>query len=189
MTKFSNNLEINSDKILLHACCAICSGHPICMLKSQGIEPVVYFYNPNIQPYEEYQKRLIAQEKLCEKFGCELIAEDYKTEDFENAVCGLESEPEGGKRCEKCFRLRLERSAKKACELGLDNFTTSIVISPHKNFKLISEIGMKISEEYGIKYLAVDFKKQDGVLKTNKISRELELYRQNYCGCRFSIRK
>lgn len=179
-------MKKNNKKVLLHTCCAICSGHPVKSLKAADWEPVAYFFNPNIYPESEYLKRLDAQKKLCENLNCELIIEDYEPKMFEIAALGLEDEPERGKRCEKCFELRLSQTAKKAKELGIENFTTSIVISPHKNFKLISEIGKTISQEYGINYLDIDFKKQDGFLKSNKIAKELELYRQNYCGCKYS---
>lgn len=181
-------MKKNNKRILLHSCCAICSGYPVEFLRAADYEPVAYFFNPNIHPEGEYLKRLDAQKKLCENLGCELIIEDYKPEVFENAALGLENEPERGKRCEKCFELRLSQAAKKAQELGIESFTTSIVISPHKNFKLISEIGKTISQEYCINYLDIDFKKQDGFLKSNKIAKELDLYRQNYCGCKFHIR-
>lgn len=178
-----------NNKILLHACCAICSGYPITKLRELGYEPVVYFYNPNIQPEEEYFKRLDAQKRLCENFSCELVEGDYSTKMFEIASFGLEEEVEGGKRCEKCFELRLSETAKASKELDINSFTTSIVISPHKKFDLISKIGKNIAEKYAINYLDVDFKKQDGFLKSNQISKELNLYRQNYCGCLFSVQK
>lgn len=177
------------NKILLHACCAICSGYPISLLKEMGYEPVVYFYNPNIYPKAEYEKRLEAEKKLCEYHGVELIIGKYEPEKFYAAATGLENEPEKGKRCDKCFELRLLKTAELAKEIGIEVFTTSIVISPHKNYKKLTEIGEKIAREMDLKYKAIDFKKQDGFLKTNKLSRELGLYRQNYCGCEFSIIK
>lgn len=170
-------------KVLIHSCCAICSGHPIKLLKELGYKPIAYFFNPNIQPEEEYKKRLEAQKKLCNNLNCELIIENYNSESFEKISIGLENEPEKGKRCTKCFELRLSKTAQKAVELGIDLFTTSIVISPHKDFKLISKTGKTISEIYDINYLDIDFKKQDGFLKSNNLSKELGLYRQNYCGC------
>lgn len=177
------------NKILLHACCAICSSYPIKALMDLDFEPVVYFYNPNIFPQEEYLKRLDAQKTLCDFNKCELIIEEYNPEEYFDCVKGMEDEPEKGARCDLCFKMRLEKSALKASELGIKNLTTSIVISPHKNFQKISEIGMKVAKLYGINYLAIDFKKKDGFLKTNQISKNLGLYRQNYCGCKFSMRK
>lgn len=176
------------NKILLHACCAICSAYPILQLREMGFEPVVYFYNPNIFPLEEYEKRLKAERKLCEYHNCELIVEEYEQEEFFNKVVGLENEPERGKRCDVCFELRLDKTAQKTLELGFKTFTTSIVISPHKNFQKLSEIGEKIAQKYNLEFLPVDFKKKDGFLKTNKIANSLGLYRQNYCGCKYSMR-
>lgn len=176
------------NKILLHACCGICSAYPILHLREMGYEPVVYFFNPNIYPNIEYEKRLKAEQELCDYHNCELIVGDYNQESFFEKVIGLENEPERGKRCDVCFELRLENSAIKTKELGFSTFTTSIVISPHKNFAKLTEIGQKIAEKYDLEYLAIDFKKKDGFLKTNKIANSINIYRQNYCGCKFSIR-
>ena len=177
------------NKILLHACCAICSSYPIEHLFSLGYNPLVYFYNPNIYPQSEYEIRLEAQKKLCDYYGCELIIGDYNQKEYFDYVKGYENEPEKGLRCDLCFNMRLEKTAQKAKSLGINDFTTSIVISPHKSFSKISEIGMKVAEIYDINYVAIDFKKKDGFLKTNQISRQLDLYRQNYCGCKYSLRK
>ena len=179
-------VQRESKKILLHACCGICSGYPITCLKELGYEPIVYFCNPNLDTEEEFDRRLEAQELICKNFGVELIVEPYNHKCFSEYIKGLESEPERGLRCDKCIELRLKTAANKATELGIVLFTTSLVISPHKNFNKISEIGLQIARENGIEYLALDFKKKDGFLKTNRISRELKLYRQNYCGCEFS---
>ena len=179
----------NQNKIIVHACCANCSGYPVSYLKDAGYQVVVYFYNPNIYPTEEYEKRLDAQRILCNALDVELVGGEYNPQDFYKAARGLENEPEKGARCDKCFELRLRKTAEYAKHKGIQEFTTSIVISPHKNFAKLTEIGQKIAAEYGLTYQAIDFKKKDGFLKTNKISRELGLYRQNYCGCEFSIRK
>lgn len=186
--KFLSKQEQKNKKILLHACCAICSAYPVSYLKDAGYEVIVYFYNPNIFPQEEYFKRLEAQKTLCKHFGVKLIEETYKPEVYFDYVSGLEDEPEKGLRCDKCFELRLDKTAQKAKELSIENFTTSIVISPHKNFQKLSEIGAKTAEKYGLKFEGIDFKKRDGFLKTNQISKALSLYRQNYCGCKFSLR-
>lgn len=178
----------DNSKILLHACCGICSAYPVSFLKDAGYEVVVYFYNPNIYPDVEYQKRLEAEKILCENSGVELIVEEYNQEEFFDYVKGFETEPEKGLRCDKCFELRLTKTANKAKELGIENFTTSIVISPHKNFQKLSTIGEEIASKTGLNFLAIDFKKKDGFLKTNKIANSLSLYRQNYCGCKFSMR-
>ena len=175
------------NKILLHACCAICSGDPISLLKDMGYEVIVYFYNPNIYPKEEYEKRLNAERILCEYMNCELIEGDYNPEEFYKAAKGLEQEPEKGKRCDKCFELRLSKTADLAKQLNIKEFTTSIVISPHKNFEKLTRIGELTAQKYNLNYKAIDFKKQDGFLKTNNISKKLNLYRQNYCGCKFCL--
>lgn len=146
----------------------------------------MYFYNPNIYPQEEYQKRLDAEKTLCAHFGCNLIEGEYETDIYYETVKGLENEPEKGLRCDKCFELRLNKAAKKAVELGIKEFTTSMVISPHKNYEKLTEIGMQIGEKYNLTYNSTNFRKQDGFLKTNNISKSLNLYRQNYCGCKFA---
>ena len=175
------NLE---NKILLHACCGICSGYPIALLKEMGYLPVVYFCNSNIDTEEEFNKRLEAQKIVCMYHWVDLIVEKYKHEDYLNAVNGLENEPERGKRCVECIRLRLQQTVNKARELGIKKFTTSLVISPHKNFEMISKIGNELAGD--LEFVAINFKKKDGFLKTNKLSKELGIYRQNYCGCEFA---
>ena len=172
----------NENKILLHACCGICSGYPISLLKEMGYSVVVYFCNPNLDTEEEFFRRLDAQKKVCEYFGVELIVEKYNPQEYLDYVLGLENEPERGLRCDKCIELRLKKTAEKAKELGINKFTTSLVISPHKTFEKISALGKSFSEDY----LAIHFRKNDGFLKTNNISKELGLYRQNYCGCKFA---
>ena len=174
------------NRILLHACCAICSAYPVEMLQKEGYDVVVYFYNPNIYPESEYLRRLEAERCLCSHFNVKLIEDNYDEKEFLNFVKGYEDCPEKGARCTKCFELRLRKTAQLAQDMEIEKFTTSIVISPHKNFKILSEIGEKIAKEFGLNYLAIDFKKKDGFLKTNKIASSLKLYRQNYCGCRFS---
>ncbi len=181
-------MEQKKDKIVIHTCCAICSGYPISYLQDMGYQVYSYFYNPNIYPDTEYQKRLEAEEILCKHLGCELIVENYEPDKYFDYVKGLENEPEKGKRCDKCFEMRLIKTAEFAKANNIENFTTSIVISPHKSFAKLTSIGNEIAQKYNLNYLAIDFKKKDGFLKTNKLSRELGLYRQNYCGCKFSLR-
>ncbi len=173
-----------NNKILLHACCGICSGYPISLLKEMGYEPIVYFCNPNLDTKEEFDRRLNAQKIVCLYHWVPLIVEEYKHEYFLNIAKGLENEPEKGKRCDKCIELRLKQAADKANKLGIKYFTTSLVISPHKNFTKISEIGNSCQDN--CEFISIDFKKKDGFLKTNKLSKDLGLYRQNYCGCEFS---
>lgn len=176
----------SENKILLHACCGICSGYPIMLLREMGYEPIVYFCNPNLDSKQEYEKRLEAQKIVCLYNWVDLIIEEYRHNEFIEYVKGLENEPERGKRCDKCIEFRLIQTAKKAKELGIRNFTTSLVISPHKNFKKISEIGQSIAHD--LEYVSIDFKKKDGFLKSNNLSKALGIYRQNYCGCEYSRR-
>ena len=172
------------NRILIHACCGVCSGYPISLLKEMGYVPVVYFYNPNIDTEEEFERRLEAEKIVCMYHWVELIAEKYDHNEYLECVRGLENEPEQGKRCDLCFKLRLEKTAKKARELGIKRLTTSLVISPHKNFEQITNIGRKTAQN--LEYLAIDFKKKDGFLKTNRLSKDLGIYRQKYCGCEFA---
>lgn len=178
-----------SKKVLIHTCCAICSGHPIKTLRELGYEPVAYFFNPNVYPESEYKKRLDAQKKLCKLLNCELIVEDYTPDLYNEIMQGFENHTEGSERCKRCFELRLLRTIQKAKELGIEYYTTSISISPHKNFNIIKEVGKHFASYFKIDFMDVDFKKQDGFLKTNKISKEFELYRQNYCGCEVSMKR
>ena len=174
------------NKILIHACCGICSGYPISLLKEEGYIPVVYFCNPNLDTKEEFIRRLEAQKTICDYHNVKLIVEEYNPDEFIESVKGLENEPERGRRCDKCIELRLKKTADKALELGIGVFTTSLPISPHKDFNKISTIGLKIADDLRLEYLPLDFKKKDGFLKTNMLSKKLNIYRQNYCGCRFS---
>ena len=153
-----------------------------------GYEVIAYFFNPNIYPEEEYIKRLEAERTLCGHLGCKLIEADYNPSEYYESVAGFENEPEKGARCDKCFELRLDKTAEFTKSIGIENFTTSIVISPHKNFEKLKQIGEKIAKDKNLHYVAIDFKKKDGFLKTNKISKELNLYRQRYCGCKFAMR-
>mgnify|MGYP003571282900 CR=1 FL=1 len=175
------------NKILLHACCGICSGYPIKLLKDMGYSPIVYFCNPNLDTYEEFERRLNAQKIICMYHWVDLIVEKYNHDVFLEYVKGLEQEPERGIRCDRCIELRLKETVKKALQMGIDKYTTSLVISPHKNFQKISQIGKNISTD--VEFIAIDFKKKDGYLKTNTLSKDLGIYRQNYCGCEFAKRK
>lgn len=176
--------QSTNKKILIHACCGICSGYPISLLKEMGYTPVVYFSNSNLDTKDEFERRLEAQKIVCMYHWVDLIVEEYNHEKFLEKVKGLEEEPERGRRCDICIKMRLSEAANKAKELGISYFTTSLVISPHKNFAKITEIGKSLED--GVEYIAIDFKKKDGFLKTNKLSKDLGIYRQNYCGCEFS---
>lgn len=176
----------NENKILLHACCGICSGYPISLLKELGYSPLVYFCNPNLDTLDEFERRLEAQKSVCEYFNVDLIVEKYSQEEYLDYIIGYENEPEKGSRCDKCMELRLRKTGIKAKELGIKEFTTSLSVSPHKNFKKILVIGQSIAKDYELEFAPFDFKKKDGFLKTNILSKELGLYRQNYCGCKFA---
>ena len=177
------------DNIIINTCCAIFSAYPVSYLIDAVYSVSFFFYNPNIYPDTEYQKRLEAEKTLCRHFGGELIEGDYDREKFLNCAKGLENEPEKGKRCIECFKLRLEQTAKLAKAKGIKNFTKSIVISPHMNFALLSSLGQKIVLKDDLNYIGIDFNKKYGFLKTNQIAKSLELYRQNYCGCEFALRQ
>lgn len=177
----------NDKKVLLHSCCAICSGHAIKHLRELGYEPISYFYNPNIYPSSEHIKRLEAQKKLCNALNCELIVEDYNPDLYKEVMADYENHGEGSERCKRCFELRLLKTVQKADEFKISKYTTTISISPHKNFAVLQEVGKFFAEHYDVEFLPIDFKKQDGFLKTNLIAKSLDLYRQNYCGCEVSM--
>lgn len=178
----------NKNQVLIHACCAICSGYPIQKLQELGYEPIVYFFNPNIHPETEYKKRLEAQEQLCDSLNCKLIVEDYTPNMYNDIMSGFSDYKEGSVRCKRCFEQRLLRTVQKAKELEIGKYTTSISVSPHKNFEFIKEAAENLSNYFQPEFLAIDFKKEDGFLKSNQISKELSLYRQNYCGCEVSMK-
>jgi len=173
------------NKILLHICCGICSGWSVEKLRQDGYKVTGIFYNPNIQPQEEYERRLEAAKKACAVQDIELINAPYDSGRWLSLTKGSENEPEGGKRCSVCYRMRLEYTALKARELGIEHFTTTLSISPHKDSALINRIGKEIAGECFKEY---NFKKEDGFKKSNQFSLTHGLYRQNYCGCVYSIR-
>ncbi len=179
-------------RLLLHSCCGPCSSYCIeALIKHFDI--TVLWHNPNIQPKSEYDLRLTNQIKLIKEFEKQgkltLIEIPYDENEFFSYVLGLEQEKEGGKRCTECFKLRLEQSAKIAKEQNFDYFTTTLTVSPHKNAPLINEIGFNLAEKYGVKFLPSDFKKKNGYKRSIELSKQFDLYRQNYCGCIFSINK
>ena len=175
-------------RLLMHACCAPCSSACLERIKN-FFDITVYYYNPNIDSAEEYGKRSAEQERLCKAFGVDFISENYAPQEFYDAVKGFENAPEGGDRCEKCFYLRLKKTAEKAKEKSFEYFTTTLTLSPLKNAALLNEIGARVAEEAGVKWLPSDFKKRGGYLRSVELSNEYGLYRQNYCGCIFSKNK
>ena len=187
-----HNTDDCRPKLLLHSCCAPCSSYVLEYL-SDYFEITVFYYNPNIYPPEEYDKRVLEQQMLIEKmptkYPVSFVAGEYDRERFYAMAKGNELAKEGGVRCFGCYELRLRETAKKALEGGFDYFTTTLSISPLKNAEKLNEIGVKLGEEYGISYLVSDFKKRNGYKRSTELSREYNLYRQDYCGCEFSIRK
>lgn len=176
------------EKLLLHSCCGPCSTHVIDVLKSK-YDLTIFYYNPSIFPEAEYEKRLCEQKRYAEIVGVKVLTLNYDENEFLSKVKGLELEKEGGKRCEVCFEMRLRKTAQLCRELGFDIFTTTLSVSPHKNSNVINEIGKKVAFEEGVKYLEESFKKRDGYLHSIQLAKEYGLYRQNYCGCRFSLRR
>tara|TARA_Y100000310_G_scaffold339368_1_gene431836 strand:- start:3962 stop:4444 length:483 start_codon:yes stop_codon:yes gene_type:complete len=148
----------------------------------------LFFYNPNVHPAEEYDKRLGEAKKIAKLLKVPLIEGDYDTKKWLDAVKGHEDDKEGGKRCEICFRVRLEETARLAKEKGFDLFTTTLTVSPYKNADVINKIGKEL-EKYNVKFLSADFKKKDGYRKSIELSKEHKLYRQHYCGCIYSKQK
>lgn len=176
--------------LLLHVCCAPCSSYCLEYL-SRYCRITVYYYNPNITSEEEYRHRAAEVQRLISELhplhAIRYMEGRFEPRVFLEAVRGLEQEPEGGRRCEVCFRLRLKDAARVAAEIGADYFTTSLTISPLKNATLINDIGSSLSVEPSApKWLCSDFKKRGGYLRSIELSREHNLYRQNYCGCVFS---
>ena len=179
-------------KLLLHACCAPCSSYVIEYL-SNYFDITILYYNPNIDTEEEFNKRLNELKRFVQEFKVKnpvkVISLGYNQEEYLNVIKGLEQEKEGGKRCLKCYKLRLEKSCIYAKENNFDYFTTTLTISPLKNSKILNEIGHELALEYNMPYLYSDFKKKEGYKRSIILSHEYNLYRQDYCGCKFSKRK
>lgn len=176
-------------RLLLQSCCGPCSSYVLEAL-APYFRVTVLYYNPNIQPRAEYDLRLENQRKIIAALptpsAVDILECDYDGEKYDAAVKGLESEPEGGARCTVCFRLRLEETAKRASELGYDWFCTTLTVSPHKDAERLNQIGRALGERYGVPFLPSDFKKREGYKRSIQLSKEYDLYRQDYCGCLFS---
>ena len=192
MEKMIEGLQGNRKSLFLHSCCAPCSSAVLEKLQ-EIFEITVFFYNPNISEDTEYRKRVEEQKRLIETFNqrnpacpIKMIDGDYQPQEFYDIAKGFESCPEGGERCFRCFALRLEKTARLAKEGSYDFFTTTLTISPLKNAAKLNEIGELLEAEYGVKHLTSDFKKKNGYKRSTELSKEYELYRQNYCGCVFS---
>ena len=192
MEKIIQGLDGQRKSLLLHSCCAPCSSAVLEKLQ-EIFEITVFYYNPNIFPPEEYGKRVDEQRMLIEKMPAKhpvtFLEGTYDREHFYSMANGLEEVKEGGIRCFRCYELRLREAARVAKEGKFDYFTTTLSISPLKNAEKLNEIGIRLGEEYDVPYLISDFKKRDGYKRSTQISREYGLYRQDYCGCEFSIRK
>lgn len=194
LDKLINHLqkEEKVPTLLLHSCCAPCSSYVLEYLSSY-FKITVLYYNPNIYPESEYSKRIIEQQTLIgemnTKYPVQFIAGSYDKEKFYEMAKGLEEVKEGGVRCFKCYELRLREAAEIAKEGGYDYFTTTLSISPLKNAAKLNEIGLKLAEEYGVSYLTSDFKKKNGYKRSVELSAQYGLYRQDYCGCEFSMRQ
>lgn len=188
LDKIINSLKF-TPRLLLHSCCAPCSSYCIEYL-SQYFEITVFYYNPNISQSEEYQKRVAEQIRLIEtmptKNKVSYIIGDYEPEKFFEAVKDLEQCAEGGERCFICYEQRLDKTAQLALDRGFDYFTTTLTISPLKNSQKLNEIGLSLGKRYGVKYLISDFKKKNGYKRSTELSKEYNLYRQDYCGCVYS---
>ncbi len=181
--------DIDGETLLLHSCCAPCSSYVIEAL-SNYFKITVFYYNPNISPIEEYKKRVEEQKRFLSqintKYKVDFIESDYDHENFISLTKGLEQEKEGGNRCVKCYKMRLEKTASIALEKGYDYFCTTLSVSPYKNANKLNEIGKYLEEKYKVKYLYSDFKKKNGYKRSIELSKQYNLYRQDYCGCKFS---
>lgn len=176
-------------RLLLHSCCAPCSSYVLEYL-TEYFDITVYYYNSNISPMGEYEKRIAEQKRLISemkfKNSVSFIEGTYNHDEFISLTRGLENLPEGGERCSLCYEMRLEAAAQKAAEINADYFTTTLSVSPYKNTAKLNTIGLKLAMEYGVPYLVSDFKKNNGYKRSIELSTEYGLYRQNFCGCIFS---
>ena len=175
--------------LLLHSCCAPCSG-PVLERLCANYQVTIYYCNPNIHPKSEYQRRMQELAQWCRShLEIPLVVPDYKPRDWFEEVRGLEDEPEKGERCTKCFRMRLEETAHYAATHGFDLFTTTLTISPHKDSARINILGRELGERYHVSFLEENFKKKGGFQRSLELSREFGFYRQNYCGCLYSLQQ
>jgi predicted adenine nucleotide alpha hydrolase (AANH) superfamily ATPase len=172
-------------KVVLHICCGVCAAGAAEALSREGHQVLGFFYNPNIHPAEEYQKRLDVAYRVAKELKFPLEAGPYTPEEWFSLTGSLKDEPEGGKRCQVCYRLRLEKTCDYMVACGADAFTTTLTISPHKSAQVINSIGLEINGE---KFLIRDFKKKDGFKRAVQLAKKWELYRQDYCGCTYSFK-
>ncbi len=177
------------DKFLVHICCGVDAVWALRKIKEEypNSEIKGFFYDPNIHPEEEYELRWIETKRVCDDLGIECIKGEYQLEKWMEKVKGYENEPERGERCSICHDLRLEETAKLAKKEGFEKITTVLMMSPKKDFDVLREIGEKIASKYGVQFISIDFRKKGGVQKMNELSKEKELYHQNYCGCIYGL--
>lgn len=175
-------------KLLLHACCGVCSSSVLERLYP-FFDITLLYYNPNIYPEEEYFKRFDALKEIVlkMKIKVKIIEIGYESKEFKSLAKGLENEKEGGERCTKCFYLRLEKTAKLAQKYNFEYFSTTLSVSPYKNSEKLNKIGKVLSEKYNIKYLYSDFKKKEGYKRSSELANKYNIYRQHYCGCKYSL--
>lgn len=179
---------MTKQKLLLHICCAPDATHSVELLREE-YDVTGFFYNPCIQPVEEYRLRKKAMSDLAKIIDLDMISDPYDVDRWQDTVKGLEAEPEGGKRCELCYQIRLEKTAEEAAKNNIDFFTTTLTISPHKHADRINAIGEEAGKKYNVSFLPLNLKKKEGFRKSLELSRKYNLYRQNYCGCFYSKRK
>jgi predicted adenine nucleotide alpha hydrolase (AANH) superfamily ATPase len=173
-------------KVVLHICCGVCAASVAERLSNEGHEVYGFFYNPNIYPEEEYKLRLEAAHQVADELHFPLQEGPYLPEEWAKETISLENEPEGGRRCEVCFRIRLRKTYLYLLDVGGDVFTTTLTVSPHKPASVVNRIGNEIGSG---RFLASDFKKKDGFRRATELARKWNLYHQNYCGCRYSLKK
>ncbi len=190
MLEIINSLNGSKKKLLLHSCCAPCSSAVIDTLKDY-FQITILYYNPNIEPQEEYLKRKEEQKRFIKELNCgiDFLDCDYDNREFHKISKGLETALERGSRCARCYRLRLEKTALLAQEHDFDYFGTTLSVSPYKNSEWLNKIGEMLSTTYKVPFLYADFKKRDGYKKSIELANKYHLYRQDYCGCVYSKRK
>ena len=190
LDKITDSIDAgNPPRLFLHSCCAPCSSYTLEYL-SNYFDITVYYFNPNISPKQEFDKRFAEQKRLIDslpaKNPIKLVLGKYNYDDFLQIARGYENVAEGGERCFRCYRMRLESTARIAKEQGFDYFCTTLSISPLKNSQKINQIGYEVAQKYGIKWLPSAFKKREGYKRSIELSKEYNLYRQSFCGCIFS---
>jgi predicted adenine nucleotide alpha hydrolase (AANH) superfamily ATPase len=173
-------------RVALHICCAVCAAGAVERLQQDGHEVYGWFFNPNIYPEEEYRRRLASARQVAREIGFPLKEGSYCPDEWRQAVVSLENEPEGGKRCPVCFKMRLERAYRFMQDSGCDAFTTTLTMGSNKPADLITRIGREIA---GDKFLSRDFKKKEGFKRAGELARKWDLYRQDYCGCIYSLKE